>query len=50
MQTEAGATPVMVCTQKLAVSLAQVYMGERDKLDLPLPGLPLDLASSLQNE
>ncbi|MFY9513217.1 MAG: type II CRISPR-associated endonuclease Cas1, partial [Rubrivivax sp.] len=24
MQTEAGATPVMVCTQKLAVSLAQV--------------------------
>jgi CRISP-associated protein Cas1 len=50
MQTESGATPVMVCTQKLAVSLAQVYMGERDKLDLPLPGLPLDLASSLQNE
>jgi CRISP-associated protein Cas1 len=50
MQTEAGATPVMVCTQKLAVSLAQVYMGEREKLDLPLPGLPLDLASSLQNE
>ena len=50
MQTDAGATPVMVCTQKLAVSLAQVYMGERDKLDLPLPGLPLDLASSLSNE
>ncbi len=50
MQTEAGATPVMVCTQKLAVSLAQVYMGEREKLDLPLPGLPLDLASSIQNE
>lgn len=45
MQSSAGATPVMVCMQKLAVSLAQVYLGERDKLDLPLPGLPLTLAS-----
>jgi CRISPR-associated protein Cas1 len=50
MQTEAGATPVMVCAQKLAVSLAQVYLGERDKLDLPLPGLPLALANVLQDE
>jgi CRISP-associated protein Cas1 len=50
MQTEAGATPVLVCAQKLAVSLAQVYLGERDKLDLPLPGLPLALATALQNE
>ncbi len=50
MQTEAGATPVMVCAQKLAVSLAQVYLGERQKLDLPLPGLPLALANSLQDE
>lgn len=50
MQTEAGATPVMVCAQKLAVSLAQVYLGERDKLDLPLPGLPLALANALQDE
>ena len=47
MQSSAGATPVMVCMQKLAVSLAQVYVGERDKLDLPLPGLPLSLAGSL---
>lgn len=47
MQSSAGATPVMVCMQKLAVSLAQVYVGERDKLDLPLPGLPLTLAGSL---
>jgi CRISPR-associated protein Cas1 len=46
MQTSAGATPLIVCTQKLAVSLAQVFMGERNKLDLPLPGLPLDLAAS----
>jgi CRISPR-associated protein Cas1 len=50
MQTAAGATPVMVCTQKLAVSLAQVYTGEREKLDLPLPGMPLALAASLQDE
>ncbi len=50
MPTASGATPVMVCTQRLAVSLAQVYLGERDKLDLPLPGLPLSLASALQND
>lgn len=50
MQTEIGATPVMVCIQKLATSLAQVYLGERDKLDLPLPGLPLALANSMQDE
>jgi CRISP-associated protein Cas1 len=50
MQTALGATPVMVCTQKLAVSLAQVYTGERDKLELPLPGMPLALAAALQDE
>lgn len=49
MQSSAGATPVMVCMQKLAVSLAQVYLGERDKLELPLPGLPLALVNSLDN-
>jgi CRISP-associated protein Cas1 len=50
MQASLGATPVMVCTQKLATSLAQVYLGERDKLDLPLPGLPLALAVALKDE
>lgn len=50
MQTSAGATPVMVCMQKLATSLAQVYLGEREKLDLPLPGLPLALAAALNDE
>lgn len=50
MQTAAGATPVMACAQRLAVSLAQVYLGEREKLDLPLPGLPLALAAALQDE
>ena len=50
MQTDVGATPVMVCAQKLCTSLAQVYLGERDKLDLPLPGLPLALAAALGDE
>ncbi|MCR4304856.1 MAG: type II CRISPR-associated endonuclease Cas1 [Gallionella sp.] len=50
MQTSAGATPVMVCVQKLATSLAQVFMGEKDKLELPLPGLPLSLAASFQDD
>lgn len=50
MQTTAGATPVMVSVQKLCTSLAQVYLGERDKLELPLPGLPLALAAALGDE
>ena len=50
MQSDVGATPVMVCVQKLATSLAQVYLGQREKLDLPLPGLPLALASALRDE
>lgn len=50
MQTTIGATPVMSCVQKLAVSLAQLYLGERDKLDLPLPGLPLSLAASIADD
>jgi CRISPR-associated protein Cas1 len=43
MQTTPGATPVMVCMQRLATSLAQIYLNERDKLDLPLPGLAVAL-------
>jgi CRISPR-associated protein Cas1 len=50
MQSTVGATPVMVSIQKVATSLAQVYLGERDKLDLPLQGLPLDLASSFVDD
>lgn len=50
MQSNAGATPVTVCMQKLAVSLAQVYLGERDKLELPLPGLPIALARQLDGD
>ena len=50
MQTTAGATPVMACMHRLAISLAQVYLGERKKLDLPLPWLPLSMASSLSSD
>lgn len=50
MQTSAGATPVMVCVQRLAISLAQIFIGEKDRLDLPLPGLPLSMASALQDK
>ncbi|SHL56341.1 CRISPR-associated protein, Cas1 family [Nitrosospira sp. Nsp11] len=50
MQTSVGATPVMVCAQKLAISLAQIFMGGKEKLDLPLPGLPLTLAAALSND
>ena len=50
MQTDVGVTPVIECVQRLATSLAQVYLGEREKLDLPLPGLPLALAAALDDE
>ncbi len=50
MQTSSGATPAMVCMQRLAVSLAQIYLGERDKLDLPFPGLPLFLSANLADD
>lgn len=45
LDTAAGRTPVMVCVQKLATSLAQAYAGEIDRLDLPLPTLPLLLTA-----
>ncbi len=50
MQTDSGATPAMVCMQRLAVSVAHVYLGECEKLDLPLPGLPLALAANLTDD
>lgn len=40
LKGDAGTTPVLVAVQKLATSLAQVMVGERDKLDLPQPGVP----------
>lgn len=43
MDTLFGVTPVMVCIQRLSTSLAQVFIGEKEKLDFPLPNLPLNL-------
>ncbi|MDX3774388.1 type II CRISPR-associated endonuclease Cas1 [Chromatiaceae bacterium AAb-1] len=40
MATQAGATPIIVCMQKLAVSLAQIYLGEKSELELPFQGVP----------
>lgn len=48
LPTNIGVTPVMVCMQRLATSLAQVFLEERNKLDLPLLGLPLSLAGSFE--
>ena len=36
MQMTDGKTPVMVCTQKLATSLALIFIGDKNKLELPL--------------
>lgn len=46
VQTSAGSTPTIASLQRLAVSLSQIYLGEREKLELPLPGLPLMLAAA----
>ena len=35
VQTHAGISPLSVCIQNVATSLAQVYLGESKKLDLP---------------
>lgn len=43
LQSAAGTTPLSVSTQRLAVSLARIYLGEERLLDLPLPPLPLTL-------
>ncbi|CBL46994.1 Conserved hypothetical protein [gamma proteobacterium HdN1] len=42
LQTVAGATPVMVCMQRLAVSLAQSYLTKLCDLAFPMPGVSLD--------
>jgi CRISPR-associated protein Cas1 len=49
LPTDAGRTPVLVAVQKLAISLAQVQLGERKALDLPLPGVPLRHAPDLHD-
>lgn len=41
LATNEGLTPVAGCIQRLAISLAQVFLGERLVLDIPPPGLPV---------
>ena len=40
--TNVGLSPLMTCAERLAQSLARAFAGESDKLDLPLPALPLE--------
>lgn len=41
LRTDSGVTPVTICLQRLATSLAQVFLGERRKLDFPQVGVPV---------
>lgn len=43
MPAASGVSPLMVCVQALALSLSQIYLGERDELILPAPPSSLDL-------
>lgn len=40
--TNQGLSPIMTCAERLAQSLARAFAGETDRLDLPLPSLPLE--------
>lgn len=42
LPTSAGLSPLMVCAERLAQSLAKAYAGEGGKLELPLPSRPLE--------
>ena len=42
LPTRVGLSPLMVCAERLAQSLARAYAGGDGELDLPLPALPLE--------
>jgi len=42
LPTSHGLSPLTVCVERLAQSLARVFAAEGDTLDLPLPSLPLE--------
>lgn len=42
LPTSIGLSPLMVCAERLAQSLARIYAGESPSLDLPLPPRPLE--------
>jgi CRISPR-associated protein Cas1 len=41
LPTREGVSPLMTCLERLANSLAKAYAGDTDRLELPLPGLPI---------
>jgi len=41
LPAEEGVSPLMICLERLASSLAKAYAGESDRLALPKPALPL---------
>lgn len=47
MNTDLGVTPVITCIENLAISLAQVYLGQRKQIDLPYRNLPLSISAYL---
>jgi CRISPR-associated protein Cas1 len=46
MQSPIGASPMQSCMDRMAHSLAQVFMGHRKKLEIPAPPPPLMLTPS----
>ena len=42
LPTAAGLSPLMICAERLAQSLARAYAGSGVELELPLPSLPLE--------
>jgi len=46
LRTSAGTTPLIGAVQRLAISLAQAYLGERDGLDFPAAQTPLELTGA----
>jgi len=46
LQGPQGASPLQTCLDRLALSLAQVYLGERGKLEFPGSPLPLSATAS----
>lgn len=45
VETTQGRTPILVCLQRLAVSLTRVYLREADELDLRAVGMPAATAA-----
>ncbi len=50
LSTDSGQTPALVCAQKLATSLALLYLGERSSIDLPLSTPALAWSAAWQAE